>query len=68
MDSAKAQEFLDKHGELVADSLAGTVLVLEDKRNEAEEHGWNAVRRTVQQQLDQKIAAMRELELLRGEG
>ena len=68
MDSAKAREFLDKHGELIADSLGGTLMVLEDRRNEAEEHGWPEIRKVCQQEMDETIAAMRELELLRGEG
>lgn len=67
MDEAKAREFLGRHGELIADALSGGLLDLEDKRNEAEEHGWRQITKVCQKQIDETIAAMRELELLRGE-
>ena len=67
MDSAKAQEFLDKHGELIMNALISTFSDFQEGHDEAEQKGWHALRRSMQQAMDETQAAMRDLELLRGE-
>lgn len=68
MDEAKAREFLGRHGGLIMETLSSNFRLLQEARDEAVSNGWYAIRRTCQQEMDQTIAAMRELELLRGEG
>lgn len=68
MDSAKAQEFLGKHGDLIQGMLSSNFRLLQEARDDAIRNGWFTIRKTCQQEMDETIAAMRELELLRGEG
>ena len=67
MDSAKAQEFLDRHGELIMETLSTNFRLLQEARDDAIRNGWYTIRKTCQAEMDETIAAMRELELLRGE-
>ena len=67
MDSAKAQEFLEYYGELIMSTLSSNFRLLQDARDDAISNGWPAIRKTCQAEMDQTVAAMRELELLRGE-
>ena len=67
MDSTKAQEFLDRHGDLIQGMLSSNFRDLQEVRDDAIVHGWQAIRKTCQAEMDQTIEAMRELELLRGE-
>lgn len=64
---AKAQEFLDRYGELIQAMLSNSVTEVQKVRDDAIVHGWHNIRNVCQEQIDETIAAMRELELLRGE-
>lgn len=68
MDSAKAQEFLDKHGELVADLLEAHIGRQEQALETALAEGWTALAKISREEITEGTQAMRELELLRGEG
>ena len=68
MDNAKAQEFLDRHGELVMALLDGNIWQQREGLETATANGWTAIAQAARKEIAECTEAMRELELLRGEG
>ena len=68
MDEAKAREFLDKHGGLIMAVLDSNTWQQREGLETATANGWTAIAQAARKEIAECTEAMRELELLRGEG